>query len=62
MESQYEFSTQEEQTIASLGQRMALAGGLMVAAGIGRIILGFVRSGSEGFSSGIVVAIVGALN
>ena len=59
--SDYEFSKKEEQTIASLGQRMAIVGGLLVVTGIGRIILGFVRSGGEGFGGGVIVFLTAAL-
>ena len=60
--SEYEFSKQEEQTIASLGQRMSIVAGLIAATGIGRIIHGLVLGGgAEGFSGAVIVFLIIAL-
>ena len=56
--SEYEFSKQEEHTIASLGQRMSIVAGLIVATGISRIILGLL---AEGFSGAVIVFLIIAL-
>ena len=60
----YEFSKDEEQKIAALGQRMAIVAIMMGIVGGGRLIVGFLQGfGPDGFNGAVIAfLIIGLLN